>query len=164
MKYLLSLGSNIGDRSANITTALDLLQQRGIAVEAVSSFYRTTPVDCPPQDDFVNAAAVVETPLGPEELLDAIGAVESALGRVRVVKNGPRTIDIDIVFGESGPYRSARVELPHPRWQKRLFVIEPAREIADRFAPFAQALAARNADTGTIEEQMIEKLVTGGNP
>lgn len=161
MKYLLSFGSNIGDRSANIRMALTRLKERGVAVEALSSFYLTVPVDAPPQSDFVNAAAVVETPLEPEELLDTIGAIEYELGRVRTIKNGPRIIDIDIVFGETGMHRSARLEIPHPRWRERRFVVEPAREIAGRFAPFAATLKNYGPDAVTLSRQTIRKLDEG---
>lgn len=161
MKYLLSFGSNIGDRAANIRAALVRLKERGIAVEAVSSFYLTVPVDAPPQNDFVNAAALIETPLPPEELLDALGAVEYELGRVRTVKNGPRTIDIDIILGETGMHRSARLEIPHPRWRERRFVVEPAREIAGRFAPFAATLKIYGPDADTLKGQTIRKLDEG---
>lgn len=161
MKYLLSLGSNVGDRSANLRAALVRLRERGVAVEAVSSFYLTMPVGAPPQNDFVNAAAVVETPLGPEELLDLTGAIEYELGRVRTVKNGPRTIDIDIVFYEAGGYRSERLEIPHPHWRERRFVIEPAREIAGRFAPFAATLKNYGPDAAALARQTIRKLDEG---
>lgn len=161
MKYLLSFGSNIGDKSANIRTALTRLKERGVAVEAVSSFYLTVPVDAPPQNDFVNAAALVETSFEPEELLDAIGAIEYELGRVRTIKNGPRIIDIDIVFGETGMHRSARLEIPHPRWRERRFVVEPAREIAGRFAPFAATLKNYGPDADSLNCQTIRKLDEG---
>ena len=161
MRYLLSLGSNIGDRPAAIGAALRLLAGRGVTVQRRSSLYRTAPVEAPPQEDFVNAAALIETPYGPEELLDIIAAVETELGRTRTVKNGPRTIDIDIVLSATGAYRSARVEIPHPRWMRRRFVVEPAREIADG-APFAAPIAA--IDLRTLAAQRIERIPTEDMP
>lgn len=161
MKYLLSLGSNIGDRAANIDAALELLAGRGVTIERRSSLYRTAPVEAPPQEDFMNAAALIETPCGPEELLDIIAAVETELGRTRTEKNGPRTIDIDIVLSAAGTYRSARVEIPHPRWMRRRFVVEPAREIADG-APFAAPIAA--IDLRTLAAQRIERIPTEDMP
>ncbi|HNT26763.1 MAG TPA: 2-amino-4-hydroxy-6-hydroxymethyldihydropteridine diphosphokinase [bacterium] len=161
MRYLLSLGSNIGDRTTNIDAALRLLDERGVTIQRRSSLYRTAPVEAPPQEDFVNAVALVETPLSPEELLDLTTAIETALGRTRTAKNGPRIIDIDIVLSAAGTYRSPRIEIPHPRWRQRRFVVEPAREIADG-TPFADPVAA--IDTRSLTHQRIERIPTEALP
>jgi len=156
VRYLLSLGSNLGDKKENIREALSRLAARGVTVEARSSLYLAAPVDAPPQEDFCNAAALIGTTLPPEGLLDLIGAVEREMGRVRAVRNGPRVIDIDIVLAETGSYRSARLELPHPRWRGRRFVVEPAREIAGREGPFARELASVPAER--LETQRVTKI------
>lgn len=161
MRYLLSLGSNIGDRSRNIGAALRRLTERGVTVERVSALYRTAPVAAPPQDDFFNAAALVETSRDPEELLDILLSIERELGRERAARNGPRTIDMDIILCGAGEHRSARLEIPHPRWRERRFVIEPAREIAEG-TPFAATIAA--IDTRSLSEQRIERITTEDTP
>jgi 2-amino-4-hydroxy-6-hydroxymethyldihydropteridine diphosphokinase len=118
----------------------------------------SAPLEAPPQDDFVNAAVVVEGPDDPEKLLDLIARTEAALGRTRTkeVRNAPRTIDIDIVLAETGAYRSARLEIPHPRWRGRRFVVEPAREVAAVFAPFAREIAT--VSETALQTQRVEKM------
>ncbi len=156
MKYLLSFGSNIGDKRDAIERALCALEMSGVRILSLSSFYRTAPIDAPPQDDFVNAAAVVEGPDDPEELLGIIARIEASLGRTRGMPNAPRTIDIDIVLAEIGNYRSTGLEIPHPRWRGRRFVIDPAREAAMVFEPFAREVSSiKEAD---LQEQRVEKM------
>ena len=126
----LGLGSNLGDREASIEDALARLAARGVAARARSSTWATAPVGGPPQGEFLNAVAGVETALTPEELLAACLDVERAMGRVRTVKDGPRTIDLDILL-----YRGLRVArpgltIPHPRLAVRRFVLAPLAEIA----------------------------------
>ncbi len=142
MKYLLSFGANIGDKRGAIAGAIGVLEAQGVRTLCRSSFYRTAPFEAPPQDDFVNAAAVVEGPDDPEEMWAIIAQVEATFGRKRTVRNGPRTLDIDIILAEAGTYRSASLEIPHPRWCTRRFVVEPAREVAGVFVPFARAVAS----------------------
>jgi 2-amino-4-hydroxy-6-hydroxymethyldihydropteridine diphosphokinase len=126
---VLGLGSNLGDREAAIAGALARLGPRGFRSSRVSSLYLTEPVGGPPQGWFLNAVAAGETPLQPEELLAACLAVELELGRVRGEPNGPRTIDVDILFigalRRSGP----PPVIPHPRLHERRFVLEPLAEI-----------------------------------
>jgi 2-amino-4-hydroxy-6-hydroxymethyldihydropteridine diphosphokinase len=126
----LGLGSNLGDREATIEAALDLLAARGFRVRLRSSLWLTAPVGGPPQGWFVNAVAGGETSLEPEALLEACLATERELGRVRAERNGPRTIDIDVlVFGEERRDAPGLV-LPHPRLHERRFVLAPLAEIA----------------------------------
>lgn len=156
MKYLLSFGSNIGDKRGAIEGALRALERSGVHTLSFSSFYRAAPLDAPPQDDFVNAAAVVEGPDDPEELLAIIARTEASLGRTREARNAPRTIDIDIVLAEMGEYRSAGLEIPHPRWRGRRFVVDPAREAAAAFAPFAREIAS--IPEAGLRAQRVEKM------
>ena len=95
---VLGLGSNLGDREAAIASALARLEARGFRRSLLSSLYLTEPVGGPPQGFFLNAVAAGDTELSPEELLAACLAVERELGRVRTEPNGPRTIDVDILF------------------------------------------------------------------
>jgi 2-amino-4-hydroxy-6-hydroxymethyldihydropteridine diphosphokinase len=128
----LGLGSNLGDREAAIDEALRQLAERGFETLRRSSLWLTEPVGGPPQGWFLNAAAGGRTALSPDALLAACLEVERALGRVRTVRNGPRTIDVDLLFyGEQRIERPGLV-VPHPRLHERRFVLAPLAEIAPR--------------------------------
>jgi 2-amino-4-hydroxy-6-hydroxymethyldihydropteridine diphosphokinase len=126
---VLGLGSNLGDREAAIAGALARLAERGFRAERVSSLYLTEPVGGPPQGAFLNLVAAGSAPLAPEPLLAACLAVEQELGRVRGERNGPRTIDVDILFVGGLLRDLAPPLLPHPRLHERRFVLEPLCEI-----------------------------------
>ena len=129
-RVFLSLGSNLGDRVANIRKALEQLPGVGVEITRVSSFYRSEPVDFRPQAWFVNCVAEAETRLMPLQLLKAVKLVERALGRRPAVAKRPRAIDIDILFYESVVVRSAVLNIPHARMAERRFVLLPLRELA----------------------------------
>jgi 2-amino-4-hydroxy-6-hydroxymethyldihydropteridine diphosphokinase len=126
---VLGLGSNLGDRAAALAGALAGLARHGFRSERVSSLYLTEPVGGPPQGLFLNAVAAGSTALTPEALLAACLAVEQELGRVRGERNGPRTIDVDILFIGSLVREHAAPLVPHPRLHERRFVLEPLAEI-----------------------------------
>ena len=128
-KVILSLGSNVGDGKVNIGRALSALEENGFIAQKISSFYETEPVGFKDQNDFINAAISGSFEGEPEELLEVISEVESTLGRIRVLKYGPRTIDIDIILFGSGKVVSEKLTVPHPEFRKRRFVLEPAAEI-----------------------------------
>jgi 2-amino-4-hydroxy-6-hydroxymethyldihydropteridine diphosphokinase len=126
----LGLGSNLGDRSLALEDALHRLKAGGFCVSRRSSTWQTAPVGGPPQGWFLNAVVAGETALSPEGLLRVCLETERAMGRVRVEKNGPRRIDIDILlFGEERRQERGLV-IPHPRLHERRFVLEPLFEIA----------------------------------
>ena len=125
----LSLGSNVGDRAANLHTAIDKLGELG-EVTAVSSFYETEPVEFPAQPWFLNCAVAMATKLTPEILLTRILAVEQQMGRHRTQPKGPRLIDIDILLFGDAVIRAPQLEVPHPAMHGRRFVLEPLAEIA----------------------------------
>ena len=129
-RVYLSLGSNLGDRAAQLRTALARLPAAGIEVRQISSFYQTEPVDFLTQRPFVNCVAEVETDLMPLQLLTALQGVERAMGRRRGVSKGPRPIDIDILLYENAIVRSAALTIPHERMSERRFVLIPLRELA----------------------------------
>ena len=129
-RAFIALGSNLGEREAQVERALRLLAGRGVMARTRSSLYLTEPVGGPPQDWYVNAVAEVETALDPEGLLDALLAVEGEMGRVRTVKDGPRVIDLDLLLFGAEVRRTGRLELPHPRLPVRRFVLVPLAEIA----------------------------------
>lgn len=129
-RVYLSLGSNLGDRKANIARGLEELGTEGIHVVRVSSLYKTEPVDYRAQPWFLNCAAEVATTLMPLQLLHRCQSIERRLGRRRSIAKGPRVIDIDILLYENSLVRSAALMIPHPRMAERRFVLVPLREIA----------------------------------
>jgi 2-amino-4-hydroxy-6-hydroxymethyldihydropteridine diphosphokinase len=129
-QVFLSLGSNVGNRVAQIRKAFELLANLGIEVQRVSSFYRTEPVDFLPQRWFVNCVAEVGTDLMPLRLLKTLQGVERTLGRRPGIPQGPRPIDIDILLYENVVVRSRALTIPHPRLSERRFVLVPLRELA----------------------------------
>jgi 2-amino-4-hydroxy-6-hydroxymethyldihydropteridine diphosphokinase len=129
-RVFLALGSNLGDRERALDEALRLLAERGFRETARSSTWLTEPVGGPPQDWYLNRAAGGETALSPEELLDAALATERSLGRVRGERNGPRTLDVDLLFYGDERRDGPRLFLPHPRLHERRFVLLPLAEIA----------------------------------
>src|SRR5438552_12550920 len=129
---LLALGANQGDRVGNLLSALDeLRQQPRICVERVSSFVETAPVGGPTgQARYFNAAAAIQTPLAPHELMSLLLEIERKLGRERTERWGERTIDLDLLLYDDAIVDTPEVAVPHPRMHERRFVLAPAAEIA----------------------------------
>ena len=127
----LGLGSNVGDRRANLQAAVDALPAHGVEVVASSSVYDTEPVgEVLDQPEFLNAVIRVVTALGPEELLDACKAVERSLGReAGGVRHGPRPIDVDVLLLGDVAWQSERLTLPHAQVTSRRFVLLPLLEV-----------------------------------
>ncbi|HTE60126.1 MAG TPA: 2-amino-4-hydroxy-6-hydroxymethyldihydropteridine diphosphokinase [Solirubrobacteraceae bacterium] len=128
----LGLGSNVGDRRANLQAAVDALPAHGVDVLAASSVYDTEPVgEVLDQPDFLNGCIRVRTALEPEALLDACKAVERELGRrAGGIRHGPRPIDVDVLLLGDETYRSDRLSLPHEQVTSRRFVLVPLLELA----------------------------------
>jgi 2-amino-4-hydroxy-6-hydroxymethyldihydropteridine diphosphokinase len=125
----IGLGSNLGDRAAHLRAALDRLGTRG-TVEAVSPFLETDPVGYAEQPRFLNAAVRLRTTLPPDDLLRELLSIETALGRVRTVRWGPRTIDLDLLLYDDLVRDDPGLTIPHPRMHERRFVLEPLAAIA----------------------------------
>lgn len=126
----LSLGSNLGDREANLRTAIEKLGKVG-TVAAVSSFYETEPVGVTAQPWFLNCAVKLDTEKMPRQLIAAILSIEQSMGRQRKPQQkAPRTIDIDILLFGSSIIEIPSLTIPHPRLHERHFVLEPLAEIA----------------------------------
>ena len=149
----LGLGSNVGDRRANLQAAVDALPAHGVEVVGSSSVYETEPVgQVLDQPDFLNACVRVRTALDPEALLDACKAVERELGRATGgVRHGPRPIDVDVLLLGDDTYRSERLSLPHAQVTSRRFVLVPLLELAPQLVvpgagAAAEALAALRDD------------------
>ena len=126
----LSLGSNLGNREANLGNAISLLESRDLSITRVSSIYETDPIEAPDQQKFLNLAAEARTDLHPHEMLQRTSGVEAELGRERKIPKGPRTIDIDILLYEELIIESRELTVPHPRMHLRRFVLEPLAELA----------------------------------
>lgn len=130
MKAVLGLGSNMGDRAANLAAAVKALEHLpGTRVIALSSLYETDPVGYLDQPDFYNQAAVVDTALSPRALLGGCLGIEAALGRVRGRRYGPRVVDLDLLLYEGTVSRDPELTLPHPRMMERAFVLVPLAEL-----------------------------------
>ncbi len=126
----IGLGTNLGDKRKNLDDAVRLLSEaRGIDAVRVSSYYETEPVGYVEQEPFLNAAARIETTLSPNELLDVCHEIENQLGRVRTVRWGPRTIDLDILLFGDSIIDMPELEIPHPLMHERAFVLEPLCEL-----------------------------------
>jgi len=140
----LGLGSNLGDRQANLERALRLLNVR---VVRASSYYETAPMYITDQPAFLNMAAKIETEMQPEELLQHLLAVEQAMGRVRTVDKGPRNIDIDLLLYGDQSINQPGLVVPHPAMTERKFVIQPLAEIApDMVHPVTKRTIAAHCD------------------
>ncbi|MGE5470623.1 MAG: 2-amino-4-hydroxy-6-hydroxymethyldihydropteridine diphosphokinase [Bacteroidota bacterium] len=126
-----ALGANLGDAASTVRAAFGALanlpQSR---ISRTSALYRTAPVGFAEQPDFINAVARLETELAPEALLDELLALETRFGRLRAEKNGPRTLDLDLLLYNDQHLDLPRLTLPHPRLHLRAFVLCPLAELA----------------------------------
>jgi 2-amino-4-hydroxy-6-hydroxymethyldihydropteridine diphosphokinase len=125
----LSLGANVGDRASHIREAIARLEMAGRVI-AVSSLYETEPVEFTDQPWFVNCAVSMETEKTPAQLMATLLTIEQEMGRQRVQKKGPRSIDIDILLFGDAIVDTLELTIPHPAMQQRRFVLEPLAEIA----------------------------------
>jgi 2-amino-4-hydroxy-6-hydroxymethyldihydropteridine diphosphokinase len=125
----LSLGSNLGDRAANIESAIAALREAEVKVLRQSALYETEPVDFLAQPWFLNCVVEAETTLAPLELLHALQGVERRSGSRKLVPRGPRIIDLDILFYGPKVIHMEEVEIPHPRIPQRRFVLVPLAEL-----------------------------------
>jgi len=125
----IGIGSNLGNRGKNMEEAITLLKEK-CGILKSSSIYETEPVGFKDQYWFFNCVVKVDTNLKPIELLDFLQSIEKRLKRVKTIKNGPRTIDLDILFYGDEIINNGRLIVPHPRLHERLFVLIPLKEIA----------------------------------
>ena len=130
-RYLLGLGSNLGDRVGHLKEAIRLLGELPQAeVTAISPVFDSDPVGFSDQPTFLNLCLEMVCELKPSDLLKQTLAIETELGRLRTSnRNGPRTLDIDLLFWEGGAIETAELTLPHPRWRERGFVTVPLRHL-----------------------------------
>jgi 2-amino-4-hydroxy-6-hydroxymethyldihydropteridine diphosphokinase len=156
----LGLGSNQGDRLANLRAARTALERHGVEVTGSSSAYETEPQgEVTDQPDFLNACLRVRTGLGPEELLDVCKSVEREMGRdPGAIRHGPRPIDVDVLLLDELEHRSERLVIPHPELRTRRFVIEPLLELDPELRlPGGELLRDRLA---AVSDQRVQRLRT----
>jgi len=158
MHYVIGIGSNLGDASTSVRQAMRDVEDRLDATDVHrSSLYRTAPVGGPEQPDFVNAVLTLESDLTPDAVLQALQGIEQEAGRVRDVRWGPRTLDLDVVVAGNVVSEDPALTLPHPRAHERAFVLIPWHEIEpEAFLPGVGPIAAMIR--AGFDDQAIEVL------
>ncbi len=142
----LGLGTNLGDRETALSRAVALLEQMpGIEVTAISGLYASAPWGVEDQPDFLNLCVLIETDLGPMQLLHACKAVEAELGRQTRERWGPREMDVDVLLMPGVEMDSETLSIPHPRMRERRFVLEPLAEIAPDWMLDGEPIQSRTA-------------------
>lgn len=157
MKVYLSLGSNLGDRKANLEKAIQLLGER-LHVEQISSLYDTEPMGYAEQPRFLNAVCRAQTDIGPLQLLSLIKGIEVALGRVPSFSNAPRPIDVDILFYGDLVMETPELTIPHPRIEERAFVLIPLLEIAPDLVHPVSGESIRDLATRVPGREEVKKI------
>jgi 2-amino-4-hydroxy-6-hydroxymethyldihydropteridine diphosphokinase len=152
----LSLGSNLGDREANLRAAMDRLKPR-----RVSPIYETEPVDHVAQPFFLNLVVEAETSLMPMQLLAHTQRIERELGRKRTIPKGPRTIDIDILFYGDSVIEGTRLQVPHPRLQERRFVLQPLADLAPDLKHPVTHRTVREMLRGLLDKSAVRRWKAG---
>jgi len=149
-KAYLAFGANIGDGEKSIREAYAALSLvPGVLPKRLSKMFITKPWGYADQPEFTNACCEVETSLSPEALLGVCLGIEASMGRKRIIKNGPRIIDIDLILYEGEERNTDELILPHPRFKERLFVLEPLNDLSDNGFIL-------DVDTGRLIEKLKE--------
>lgn len=151
--YAVALGSNRGDRMDHMRRAVEELRELG-AIEAISGLYETEPVGGPDQGPYLNAVVRLDSDLSPHELLRSLHDIEAAHERVRTVRWGPRTLDLDIVATDGIPIQTPDLEIPHPRAAERLFVLQPLCDV------WPEALVGNGLTAAQARERVMDQEVT----
>ncbi len=151
------LGANLGDPANTLNAAIAMLKSlTNTRLTASSSLYRTAPVELHNQPDFINAVVALDTQLTPLALLEQLFAVEAKFGRIRTVKNAPRTLDLDLLLHGDALCNDPQLTLPHPRMYLRAFVLAPLAEIAPGIS--IPGYGAIGGVLATCANQKIERL------
>lgn len=158
-EVFIGIGSNLDDKRDNCSRALDTLAaQNEITLLIASSLYYTEPYGDIEQDWFVNSVAKVETELDPFDLLERLKTIESEFGRVRNIKGGPRTLDLDMLFYDDLVLRQDRLTIPHPLSHERAFVLIPLVEIAPHFIHPVLKMSAMELFNGLNDGKIVQPL------
>jgi 2-amino-4-hydroxy-6-hydroxymethyldihydropteridine diphosphokinase len=150
-----SLGSNVGDREANLRAAISALEGAGVRVRRVSSLYETEPVDFLEQPWFLNCVLEGETDVPAQKLLKELRGIEARMGSKKLIAKGPRLLDMDILLYGDETMDTPELQVPHPRMTERRFVLEPLAEIAPElrhpsWSGTATDLLARTPDRSAV--------------
>ncbi len=157
IRCYIGLGSNQGDSRAIIVEALEMINgSEAIEITGVAPMYRTVPQGYLEQDDFINTVAELNTTLSPDALLSTLQQIEIDLGRVRTIRWGPRTVDLDLLLYGNETINLPQLQVPHPRMHQRAFVMVPLADLNKEL----QLFGARVSDTAKrlAGEQGIVKL------
>ena len=155
----LSLGSNLGDRSANLRAAIAALPSANFQVHKISSFYETEPVDYLDQPWFLNCVVEGKTELQPIELLRSLREIEASAGSKKAFAKGPRLLDIDILLCGDETVETEELQIPHPRMLQRKFVLAPLAEIAPQVShPQWHGLTAKAALDQSKDSSEVRKF------
>jgi 2-amino-4-hydroxy-6-hydroxymethyldihydropteridine diphosphokinase len=154
LKAYLGLGSNLGNRAENLSMAIEMISKvKGIEILRISKTYETSPAGYESQPDFLNCAIEIETSLSSSDLLKKLLEIETEMGRVRVIKWGPRSIDIDILFYSDNVVDTSELTIPHPEIQNRAFVLAPLNDLAPYLV---HPVSKKNI------EQLLEEIGSSG--
>lgn len=132
-RVFIAFGSNIGDRYETVKRAFELIEENGMKIIKKSNIYETEPYGYKDQPPFINGVILVETELTCREVLERLLQIEKQLGRERIIRWGPRTIDLDIIFYNGEIYNEEDLKVPHPDMQNREFVLKPLCDIEPDF-------------------------------
>ena len=154
----LSLGSNVGDREANLLAAIAALPPAGVHVKQLSSIYETEPVDYLDQPWFLNCVVEAETELAPQALLQAMRSIEVQLGNKKEFAKGPRKIDLDILLYGNESIDTPELQVPHPRMLERKFVLIPLAEIAPNLRHPSWKSGVAHLLAATPDHSAVKKL------
>jgi 2-amino-4-hydroxy-6-hydroxymethyldihydropteridine diphosphokinase len=161
-RYAVALGSNQGDRMEHLRRAVDELSGVG-TIEALSPLYETAPIGGPDQDSYLNAVVIVATDIAPEDLLTALQEIEAGHNRLRTVRWGPRTLDLDIVTSDGPATDTPTLQMPHPRATERLFVLQPLCDVWPD-APLGNGLTALEGRKDVADQEVKLVATTWAKP
>ncbi len=163
MRYVIGVGSNLGDPESIVVQAIDdVASALEASSEQRSSLYRTAPVGGPEQPDYVNAVLIVDSSLEPMEVLARLQGIEQQAGRVRDVRWGPRTLDLDIVLADFLESDDPTLTLPHPRAHERAFVLVPWCEIDPQAMLPVHGSIAEIIERGLVDQEI--EMLAGPQP
>jgi len=160
---VVAFGSNLGDRLGHLCFAVESLRSEGIRLEALSSVYETPPMGYENQPAFLNMVALASSDLPPRQLLSIFQSVEERAGRSPGFRNGPRPLDLDLLFFNNRLVREPDLRIPHPRWKERTFVVRPLAELSPEFRdPETGWTVCEIAKHWPMEPQVIQVVMGVG--